>query len=284
LESGVSIEAVTRASTLYCMKDEGYFGPHSMAWRVHSNPVTLVGGVRALLIQALHPLAMAGILEHSVVTGDISGRYMRTRDFVLAAIFGDRATADEAGARVRAAHRPVAGVDKVTGKSYRATDPELLLWVHCALVDSFLAAQQRFGRRLDGAEADLYVAEMMRMGRLVGLRDEDMPVGRDDLRNTMASYDPMLRRSDGADATWRLLEHPPMPLAGRPVWALVFAASVSILPPKLLRLYGRSASRIPASALSAGVTAGARFARMIGRPSPVFAAARELARAEGVRL
>src|SRR5437764_13037651 len=91
------------------MKDEGYFGPHSMAWRVHSNPVTLVGGVRALLIQALHPLAMAGILEHSVVTGDISGRYMRTRDFVLAAIFGDRATADEAGAPPAARPPPPPG-------------------------------------------------------------------------------------------------------------------------------------------------------------------------------
>jgi hypothetical protein len=75
-----------------------------------------------------------------------------------------------------------------------------------------------------------------------------------------------------------------MPIAGRPVWALVFAASVSIMPPKLLRLYRRTAPKIPASALTAGVTAGARFARMIGRPSPLFAAARDMARAEGVRL
>jgi uncharacterized protein (DUF2236 family) len=266
------------------MKDEGYFGPHSMAWRVHSNPVTLVGGVRALLVQALHPLAMAGILEHSVVTGDISGRYMRTRDFVLAAIFGDRATADEAGARVRAAHRSVAGVDKVTGMSYRATDPELLLWVHCALVDSFLAAHQRFGKRLQGAQADMYVAEMVRMGRLVGLREEDMPVSRADLRTTLAGYDAMLRLSDGAQAAWKLLERPPMPRAARPGWALVFAASVSIMPPKLLRIYGRRPPRVPASALSAGVWAGSRFARMIGRPSPVFAAARDMARSDGVRL
>src|SRR5437879_12020209 len=102
------------------MKDEGYFGPHSMAWRVHSNPVTLVGGVRALLIQALHPLAMAGILEHSVVTGDISGRYMRTRDFVLAAIFGDRATADEAVRPARAgAPPPPAGVQGRRGPARR---------------------------------------------------------------------------------------------------------------------------------------------------------------------
>src|SRR5437660_5743551 len=106
------------------MKDEGYFGPHSMAWRVHSNPVTLVGGVRALLIQALHPLAMAGILEHSVVTGDISGRYMRTRDFVLAAIFGDRATADEAGAPAPAAPRPPAGGGRGARGGCRATAPE----------------------------------------------------------------------------------------------------------------------------------------------------------------
>ena len=266
------------------MKDEGYFGAHSMAWRVHSNPVTLVGGVRALLMQALHPLAMAGILEHSVVTGDISGRYMRTRDFILAAIFGDRATADAAGARVRAAHRPVAGVDRVTGLSYRANDPELLLWVHCALVDSFLAAQQRFGRRLQLAEADLYVAEMMRMGRLVGLQEEDMPAGVAALRLTLAGYDPMLRLSEGARAAWKLLEHPPMPRAARPGWALVFAASVSIMPPKLLRIYRRRPPRIPPRALDAGVWAGSHVARMIGRPSPVFAAARELARSEGVEL
>jgi uncharacterized protein (DUF2236 family) len=266
------------------MKDEGYFGPHSIAWRVHSNPVTLVGGVRALLVQALHPLAMAGILEHSVVTGDITGRYMRTRDFVLAAIFGDRAAANEAGARVRAAHRQVAGSDKVTGLSYRATDPELLLWVHCALVDSFLAAQQRFGKPLAGAEADMYVAEMVRMGRLVGLREEDMPVSRADLRATLAGYDSMLRWSEGADAAWKLLEHPPMPRAARPGWALVFAASVSIMPPKMLKLYRRRPPRVPASVLNAGVAAASRFARMVGRPSPVFAAAREMARSEGVRL
>lgn len=266
------------------MNDEGYFGPYSIAWRVHASPVALVGGVRALLMQALHPLAMAGILEHSVVTGDISGRYRRTSDFILGAIFGDRATADAAGARVRAAHRPVAGVDKVTGLSYRASDPELLLWVHCALVDSFLAAQQRFGRKLAGPEADLYVAEMVRMGELVGLHSEDMPASREALRAILSGYDPSLRGSDGANATWKLLEHPPMPRAARPGWALVFAASVSILPPKLLRMYGRRPPRIPGSVLSAAVWAGSNFARMTGKPSPVFVAAREMARSEGVRL
>src|SRR2546430_14012705 len=110
------------------MKDEGCFGPHSMAWRVHSNPVTLVGGVRALLIQALHPLAMAGILEHSVVTGDISGRYMRTRDFVLAAIFGDRATADEAGAPGRGPPPPPPRGGRGPGVGSRAPPPPVPPW------------------------------------------------------------------------------------------------------------------------------------------------------------
>ena len=99
--------------------DASYFGPHSVTWRIHSNPVTLLGGIRALLIQALHPLAMAGVLDHSDMASDVFGRFRRTSDYLVVSIFGDRAAADEMGARVRAMHRHVSGVDRVTGLPYR---------------------------------------------------------------------------------------------------------------------------------------------------------------------
>lgn len=264
--------------------DDGYFGPHSVTWRVHSSPVTLLGGIRALLVQALHPLAMAGVVDHSEFASDVNGRYRRTSDFLLASIFGDRATAEAAGARVRAVHRSVAGVDKVTGRPYSASDPELLLWVHCALVDSFLTANQRFRRPLDPSEADRYVAEMVRLGQLVGLHADDVPATVDALRARIAAYGPSLQLTPGAESAWDLLRQPPMPRAARPLWRLIFAASVSIMPDDLLRIYGRRRPHIPAPVFSAAVWLAARIARRTGKPPPVLAGALARARAEGVRL
>ena len=264
--------------------DDGYFGPHSVTWRVHSSPVTLLGGIRALLIQALHPLAMAGVVDHSEFAGDATGRYRRTSDYLLASIFGDRAAAEAAGARVRAVHRSVSGVDRVTGLHYEASDPELLLWVHCALVDSFLTAHQRFRRPLDPAEADRYVEEMVRLGLLVGLHAEDVPASVEALRRRLASYSSILRLTPGAESAWHLLRQPPMPRGARPMWGLIFAASVSIVPAEMLGIYGRRPPRIPGPILSAGVWSAARIIRRTGKPPPVLAGALARARAEGVRL
>ncbi len=265
-------------------RDASYFGPHSVTWRIHSNPVTLLGGIRALLIQALHPLAMAGVMDHSDMASDVFGRFRRTSDYLAVSIFGDRAAADAMGARVRAMHRKVSGVDKVTGLPYRADDPELLLWVHCVLVDSFLAAQQRFATPLSGAECNRYVAEMVSLAQLVGLHAEDVPATRAALRSCLAGYRRALRLTPGAEAAWHLLEHPPMRLAARPVWALVFAASLSLMPKGMLAMYHRRPPLIPGSILSALAVAGTRAARLTGDPPPVLGAALERARREGVDL
>ena len=264
--------------------EPSYFGPHSVTWRVHSNPVTLLGGIRALLIQALHPLAMAGVVDHSDMATDVFGRFRRTSDYLVVSVFGDRAAADAMGARVRAIHRHVHGVDRVTGLRYSADDPELLLWVHCALVDSFLAANQRYGTPLTGVDANRYVAEMVTLAELVGLRREDVPASRAALRSRLASYRPALRLTPGAVAAWNLLERPPMRPLARPIWALVFAASVDLMPKGMLALYRKRGPIVPGSVLSAIAIAGTRLARLTGTPPPVLGEALARALREGVDL
>src|SRR5256885_8630678 len=110
--------------------DPGLFGPDSVTWRVHAAPSMLIGGLRALLVQALHPLAMAGVHQHSDYRDNPWGRLRRTSEYVLITTYGDTETAARAGAVVRAVHRRISGVDPVTGRAYRADDPELLAWIH----------------------------------------------------------------------------------------------------------------------------------------------------------
>src|ERR1700730_5596627 len=124
--------------------DSGLFGPQSVTWKVHGHPSTLIGGMRALLVQALHPLAMAGVAEHSDYRSDPWGRLRRTSEFVMVATYGTSAAAQAFGAQVQAVHAHVQGVDQVTGRPYRAGDPELLAWVHNVLAHSLLLAKRRY--------------------------------------------------------------------------------------------------------------------------------------------
>src|SRR5687768_9557676 len=116
--------------------DPGLFGPGSVAWRIQADPSSLIGGVRALLIQALNPQTMAAVAQHSNYKSDPWKRLMGTTDYVITTTFGDTAAAHAAVARVRAIHDAISGIDDVTGLSYRASDPELLLWVHAVEVHS----------------------------------------------------------------------------------------------------------------------------------------------------
>ena len=128
--------------------DDGFFGPASVTWRVSADLASPVAGLRSLLMQALHPLAMAGVDQHSGWRRDPVGRLAATSAYLATVTFGERAAAVQAAARVRRIHEHVRGVDPVTGRPYAAGDPALLLWVHAALVHSVLAAG-RAGR--DGA-------------------------------------------------------------------------------------------------------------------------------------
>src|SRR3954452_19653973 len=149
--------------------DPGLFGPDTVTWRVHADPVLWVGGLRALYLQALHPLAIAGVDEHSDFRSDPWGRLIRTASWIGLTTYGTTAEVEVAAARLRKIHGYVRGNDPVTGKPYAADDPELLLWVHCCLVESFLSTYRRCGGPLTQDEADRYVAEQVRLAPLVGL-------------------------------------------------------------------------------------------------------------------
>src|SRR6516165_1092562 len=139
--------------------DDGYFGPASMTWRLNRDLSAPVAGLRSLLMQALHPLAMAGVDQHSDWRADPAGRLASTAAYLVTITYGDQAAARRAAGRVRKIHERVRGTDQVTGQPYAAGDPDLLTWVHAGLVDSVLAAAELFGAPLTAADKDAYVAE-----------------------------------------------------------------------------------------------------------------------------
>jgi len=154
-------------------RDDGYFGPGSVTWRLNGDLSAPVAGLRSLLMQALHPLAMAGVDQHSDWRADPAGRLASTSAYLVTITYGDRAAARRAADRVRTIHQRVRGTDPVTGRPYAATDPDLLIWVHAGLVDSVLAAADRYGTSVSAADKDRYVAEMTAAAELIGV-----PAGR----------------------------------------------------------------------------------------------------------
>ncbi|HVA59370.1 MAG TPA: oxygenase MpaB family protein [Mycobacteriales bacterium] len=220
---------------------DGLFPPGSVTWRVHADPVMWVGGLRALLLQAVHPAAMAGVLEHSDFRSDPWGRLMRTANYVGTVSFGPRADVERLGARVRQLHARVEGRDRVSGRRYRASDPDLLRWVHCCEVDSFLSSYRRSGGRLDDRDADRYLAEQTRAAAVVGLELGEIPASVSALADYFAAMRPSLLADERVRATARFVLHPPMPsklLPLRPAWAGIAALAWALLPPWVRRLYG----------------------------------------------
>ena len=152
--------------------------------RVHGDASMFVGGLRALLLQSLHPLAMAGVAEHSDYRGDPWGRLQRTSTFLAVTTFGPADDAQRAVDKVRGIHRRVHGI-AADGRPYEASDPHLLEWVHVAEVDSFLRAHQLYGARpLDQQERDDYVADTARVAAALGVVDP--PRTEDELRQRIS--------------------------------------------------------------------------------------------------
>jgi uncharacterized protein (DUF2236 family) len=205
--------------------DPGWFGPESVAWRVHADLATVVGGLRALLYQTLHPLAMAGVAQHSDYRHDPWGRLHRTAEFVAATTFGTSAEAMRAVERVRRVHEKVRGVAS-DGRPYSADDPELLAFVHATEVDSFLAAYRRYAAPLSARDADRYVEEMSVVALALGA--DPVPEDVAGLRELLA--DAELRSTPEARDAVRFLMVPPMPLTVRPTYALIAGAAVELLP------------------------------------------------------
>ena len=213
--------------------DAGYFGPSSITWRLHSEPVSLVGGLRALLLQALHPGAMRLLDVKSNFRDDPWARLERTTMYVGVLSFGSTADVDAAAHRVRSVHAHL-GID----------DPEQLAWVHACLVDSFLVAAQAAGLRLDHNDRDAYVLEQLVAADLVGVPLELVPRTERELRDFFAEIRPRLAGTREARDAARYVIAPPRPPVPRrfaaPVrlgWTGVTALAVGLLPGWARRMY-----------------------------------------------
>jgi uncharacterized protein (DUF2236 family) len=224
--------------------DDGFFGPASVTWRLHADLTGPVSGLRSLLLQALHPLAMAGVDQHSEWRDDPGGRFASTAAYVVTTTYGDRAAARAAAMRVRKIHERVTGTDPVTGREYAAGDPALLIWVHAALVDSGLAAASRYGLTLSDADKDKYVAEMTAAAELVGVpptsfADGGAPASVAELGAYFEAVRPSLATSKStADVAMYLLDMPDVEPELADVWEVLASAAVASLPGWARDMYG----------------------------------------------
>lgn len=261
--------------------DPGLFGPASVTWRVHGDPVLWVAGLRALYLQALHPLAVRGVYQHSDFGDDPWGRLLRTADYVGTTTFGTRDEAEQVAARVRAIHRALAGSDPRSGRSFRLDDPELLRWIHCCEVDSFLTTVQRAGAGVPAADADRYLAEQRIAAQLIGLDPDTVPSNTAEMKAYFDRLRPELSATPDAWRALRFVLVPPMPARfapARPAWFAIAGLAVALLPRWARRMYGLPGLPTTDLAASAGI-AGFRAAIQLlpadRREGPHLRAARE---------
>ena len=219
-------------------RDAGLFGPQSIVWRVHRDRSFPLAAIRSLMVQALHPLAMAGVAQHSDWQRDPFGRLAATAGYVLTVTYGDTAAAESAAARVRAVHTHVRGTDPVTGIAYHADDPDLLLWVHAGMVDSIVHVVQRYGRSLDAPDADRYVAEMARFAEIIGVPASQVPATVAALREYLESVDLRQATPAARDAIAIVLDPPGLDDDTRALWHDLGRVAVGTLPGWARAMYG----------------------------------------------
>jgi uncharacterized protein (DUF2236 family) len=218
----------------------GYFGPDSVSWQVNRETTVLFGGARALLMQAAHPLVIAGARQTGFYERDAWKRLERTLQLQYTITFGSRQEAGEAARRIRRVHDAVHGIDEVTGMRYDANDPELLLWVHACLVDSALEFERLTVGRLDPNAREGYHREQMLHVELLGLDRARIPTTVGDLREYIGEVlgSGMLRVGAEARTVAGLIEHPPPGVPWRPVLRMVARWAFGSLPDPLRRAYG----------------------------------------------
>ncbi|MFI2709362.1 oxygenase MpaB family protein [Micromonospora sp. NPDC018662] len=251
--------------------DIGLFGPGSVTWKVHAEPVLIVAGLRSLYLQALHPRAMAGVAQNSNYRADAWGRLLRTATYVETTIYGTTAEAEAAGRRLRTLHARMRATDPGTGAEFRVDEPDLLRWVHVTEVESFVTTARRAGLALTDDEVDGYYTEQRRAAALVGLDPAGVPGTAAEVEAYYRGVRPELRMTREAAETALFLTAPPIPWKlsrparlglslGPPRWAYLGVAgtALGLLPPWALRLYGGLG--LPTTALSAEV--GVRALRL----------------------
>jgi len=212
---------------------------------MHGDPMMWVAGIRALYLQALHPRTVRGVMQNSDFRRDAWGRLMRTANFVGTATYGTSEAAEKAGARIRKIHRMLTAADPDTGERYGVDEPGLLLWVHCAEIDSYLHVLRRSGFPLTDAQADRYIGEHLVSARLVGLDPADVPANQAELT---AYFEKMLPELAAGPEAWDVDDflvrppvHPLLVPARALLWRRVAHLAYAALPPYAHALYGRAA-------------------------------------------
>ena len=232
--------------------DFGLFGPGSVTWKLHEEPILLIAGLRSLYLQALHPRAVAGVAQNSTFKSDPWGRLMRTSEYVGTTIYGSTAQAELAGSRLRRLHSRLRSTDPSTGEIFRIDDPALLRWVHVTEVESFLSTARRAGLKLTDDEVDTYYTEQLRVAELVGLDPATVPSTAAEVAAYYESMQAELRLTrDGAD-TMFFLTVPPIPDNWGPVpfrlaltlgptrfaYFGIAGTALALLPPWARKMYG----------------------------------------------
>ncbi|WP_455288554.1 oxygenase MpaB family protein [Cupriavidus necator] len=284
--AGAHVRALTRSNSGLSLDydnppgDPGLFGPEAVCWRVHADfPAMLAGGVSALLMQTLHPLALAGVWDHSSFRTDMQGRLGRTAQFVAGTTYGSRADAMALIQRVRRIHTGVVGVAP-DGRHYAASDPALLTWVHVAEVSSFMAGYLRYVGPLSEAEQDCYYDEVARIAQMLGAAD--VPRSRAAVQAYLEAMRPQLQASERTREVVRLVRK--MPVANpllQPAVRIMAEAGIALLPPWArheLELDGPSIRR---AAALAGMRVLAPALRWVLGAGLAARARRRVARGEG---
>jgi uncharacterized protein (DUF2236 family) len=264
--------------------DYGLVGPDSVTWQVHADPSMWLAGIRSLYLQALHPRAVAGVVQNSDFRRDPLGRLVRTANFVGLTTYGTHEEVDRAAEKVRRVHRSLRATDPDTGRTFRIDEPELLLWVHCAEVASFLSVVRRSGFPLTEAHADRYFDEQRAAAALVGLDPAEVPGSVAEMSAYFHHMRPRLRRTEDSDAIYAFLHRPPvsglLSLGVRLYEPTMGHLSYSLLPRWAVRLYGRRPYPALATTLALramrktvlAIPAGIRIGRH--EPHPVIAVRR----------
>jgi uncharacterized protein (DUF2236 family) len=215
---------------IWFTEGERWFSESDVIWQVHADTSMFIGGIRALLLQSLHPVAMQGVSEHSAFRGDPWGRLQNTSRYLATTTYGTVEDAERIIRIVQAIHRRVTGTTPA-GRPYAASDPHLLGWVHAAQVDSFVTCFQTFGpRRLQEAEVDAYVAQSGEVAERLGVVNP--PRTWEQAVDRLAAYRPELRSTPAArEVAALLLRDPPLTGPARLGFGVLAAGAVSTLPP-----------------------------------------------------
>jgi uncharacterized protein (DUF2236 family) len=257
--------------------DAGLFGPESMVWKVHADfTAMMVGGISALLLQMLHPLALAGVWDHSSFRQDMLGRLRRTSLFIAGTTYGGLHDAEQLIDKVRTIHLQVVG-SAPDGRPYSASDPELLTWVHVSEVSQFLAGYLRYvDPRLPVAEQDRYYREVALIAERLGA--QDVPKSQRAIADYLQRLRPHLLCDERTREVVRLLYAAPMPsILAKPIGSLMLQAGVDLLPDWASDLLGERQAAWRRPLIRASVQRTANVLRWAVRNSAAQRARRRLA-------